>query len=138
MNKLEVLEKLVEMFRRGEISPVSAEVLLADLPPEALSGPKTDAQGNVIRSWDADLTGYDAPYVLAAAIEEQVAILVETAEVTNCERRSAVNCRSPRRGGLLRILPIFETRVVRGFAPDDPLVDEEPSPLPREAQRAGA
>lgn len=68
MDKMQVLKDLVEMFRRGEIAEVSPEVLLADLPAEALSGPKTDAQGNVLRSWDADLTGYDAPYVLAEAV----------------------------------------------------------------------
>ena len=43
--------------------------LLADLPAEAIAGPKTDARGEPLHTYDAELTGYLPAYVWRAAVE---------------------------------------------------------------------
>lgn len=62
------IDILTEAVPNGVGAPNVAE-LLADLPAEAVAGPKTDASGNPLRTWDAELTGYLPAYVWKAAVE---------------------------------------------------------------------
>ena len=72
MNELEKIKLAIEILTEaapcGGVAPTPAE-LLADLPAEAVAGPKVDAAGNPLRTWDAELTGYLPAYVWKAAVE---------------------------------------------------------------------
>lgn len=65
---LEIVGRMMKMWPAGGEAP-TAERLLEDLPPEAIMGPKRDRDGNVLRTADANMTGYKPAYVIKAAVE---------------------------------------------------------------------
>lgn len=65
---LEIVGRLMAMWPPGGEAP-TAERLLEDLPPEAIMGPKRDRDGNVLKTADANMTGYKPAYVIRAAVE---------------------------------------------------------------------
>jgi hypothetical protein len=65
---LEIVGRMMAMWPAGGEAP-TAERLLEDLPPEAIMGPKRDRDGNVLKTADANMTGYKPAYVIRAAVE---------------------------------------------------------------------
>jgi len=63
---IEIMEKLRAMYKREERAAVNAEALLAPLPDDAWAGPKLDARGEPLHTWDAELTGYLPARVMEA------------------------------------------------------------------------
>lgn len=67
---METAATLKSMFGGGRSeSPETWKKLLEDLPAEAIMGPKRDRDGNVLRTADANMTGYKPAYVIKAAVE---------------------------------------------------------------------
>lgn len=66
MELIEIMEKLRAMYKREERADVNAEALLAPLPEDAWAGPKLDARGEPLHTWDAELTGYLPARVMEA------------------------------------------------------------------------
>lgn len=65
---LAIVREMMAMWPAGGEAP-TAERLLEDLPAEAIMGPKRDRDGNVLRTADANMTGYKPAYVIKAAVE---------------------------------------------------------------------
>ena len=65
---LEIVKQLMAIWPAGGEAP-TAERLIEDLPAEAIMGPKRDKDGNVLKTADANMTGYKPAYVIRAAVE---------------------------------------------------------------------
>ena len=63
MNVLETLERLVAMFKMGELPAIDTEELLRELDDAAISKPKAGAAG-----FTAEMVGYKAAYLFSAAV----------------------------------------------------------------------